>query len=119
MDAKTAEMLLSLLPAQVLAAGLVRACSNFVKTDEKFAQRLLANCWTDIAPLLHEAITKQPTGKVAASVLMVESYLMNSGDWKKMERELIQYAPVSSETVEQIIKIIADGMAVVAAKKKA
>ena len=118
MDVKTAEMLLELLPAQILAAGLVRACAGFTQTDAELAQRLLANCWLDIAPSLHETIIKKPTGRIAASTLVIESYLMNSGDWKKMERKLTQNAPISAQLTESVVKIISESLLMATSKRK-
>lgn len=110
MDQELAEKLLELLPAQVLAAGLIRACGNFAKERPDLAQRLLANTWLDVAPKLHEALAKHPTGKFAASALLIEQYFMHSGDWRKMERELTEHAPVSPHLVERVVQVISSGL---------
>lgn len=110
MDKELVDKLLELLPPTVLAAGLIRACGNFAKERPELAQRLLANTWLDIAPGLHEALKQKPTGKFAASALLIEQYFMCSGDWKKMEHELTEHAPVSPELVERVVQVISSGL---------
>lgn len=116
MNKELSEQLLELLPAPVLAAGLIRACGNFAKDRPELAQRLLANTWLDVSPKLHEAIKGSPTGKFAASALLIEQYFLHSGDWQKMERELTANAPISPAIVERVVHIISAGLVHAAGK---
>jgi len=64
--------------------------------------------WTNVERVL--------TGKFAASALLLEQYFVHSGDWKKMERELVADAPIDPALVERVVHIISSGLAHAATK---
>lgn len=102
--------LLQILPAQVIAAGIIKAAGKFAAETPEFAERILFNSWLKVAPLLRDALSQNPTGDLAASALVIESYFVHRGDWKSMEREMADCSPMDERVTAIIIDAISSGL---------
>lgn len=110
-DPKTAfaKLLLEMLPPQVLAAGIIKSCGKLANDRPDIAQRILANSWAKVAPALKDALSKEPIGSFAAAALVVESYFVHRGDWKAMERAMMEDSPIDESLAARVVDLISEG----------
>jgi hypothetical protein len=83
------------MPAALLGAAIVNGCRQMLDSGQSdMAFRALSNLWTDISSQLVPYIKAHPAGRPTAAAVVLESYFATNGDWKAMERKLIEVAEV-------------------------
>lgn len=117
MDQETANMYLDTIPPPLLAAGIVRAIKKLSEKNEKQAQHVLQKCWNDISLHLLNTVCYKHSGRVLASILLLEQYFYEAGNWDKMESTLLGAIDVPPDIVERLMSVIPAGIELAMAKK--
>lgn len=102
--------LVSALPATVIAAGLTRACGTLAREQPGVGADMLGNLWMKFAPILLEYVKKNPTGEQSAAILVIEQYFLTKGNWREMEANLLQGAPLHPAMVDHVVHLFNDGV---------